>query len=165
MIAEGVRAALSAFPGIAPLAAATSIAQVEGLAERADAVALDVELPGAAAAAGRLRRRGLRVVWIGPVSDDDGDVVVSPEASVAALAHALVPDAPASVPTRLSGQQSRVLGLVAQGMTAQQVARSLAISPKTVEQHKRRIFEKLGVPNQAAAVRVALARGLEGVRA
>jgi DNA-binding CsgD family transcriptional regulator len=33
---------------------------------------------------------------------------------------------------------------------------------KTVEQHKSRIFEKLGVPNQAAAVRVAFASGLEG---
>ena len=58
--------------------------------------------------------------------------------------------------TDLSEQQRRVLELVSRGMTAREVARGLGISPKTVEQHKGRIFRKLGVPNQAAAVRVAL---------
>jgi DNA-binding CsgD family transcriptional regulator len=42
-----------------------------------------------------------------------------------------------------------------------QVARHLGISPKTVEQHKTRIFAKLGVPNQAAAVRMVVAAGLD----
>jgi DNA-binding CsgD family transcriptional regulator len=41
------------------------------------------------------------------------------------------------------------------------VARHLGISPKTVEVHKTRIFAKLGVPNQAAAV-YALGNRMEG---
>ncbi len=45
-------------------------------------------------------------------------------------------------------------------MAAKQVARYLHISPKTVEQHKTRIFSKLGVPNQAAAVSIVARDGL-----
>jgi DNA-binding NarL/FixJ family response regulator len=49
---------------------------------------------------------------------------------------------------------------VARGLAAKQVARQLRISPKTVERHKTRIFTKLRVPNQAAAVRAAMDREL-----
>jgi DNA-binding NarL/FixJ family response regulator len=160
-----LRAALASFPGIAPLGAATSATAAEKLAARADAVALDVELAGATGAASRLRRSGIRVVWIGPHDGRDDEVRVPPEAPVAALAEALVPGSIRSAPVALSEQQRRILILVAEGMTAKQVARSLAISVKTVEQHKTRIFDKLGVPNQAAAVRVAFAHGLEGMPA
>jgi DNA-binding NarL/FixJ family response regulator len=45
-----------------------------------------------------------------------------------------------------------VLRLVGKGFSGRQVAKQLEISPKTVERHKTRIFKKLGVPNQAAAV-------------
>jgi DNA-binding NarL/FixJ family response regulator len=46
---------------------------------------------------------------------------------------------------------------VSRGLAGKQVARHLGISPKTVERHKTRIFAKLGVANQAAAVRAAFA--------
>jgi DNA-binding CsgD family transcriptional regulator len=36
----------------------------------------------------------------------------------------------------------------------------MGISPKTVENHKQRIFAKLGVQNQAHAVAVAMRSGL-----
>jgi DNA-binding CsgD family transcriptional regulator len=36
----------------------------------------------------------------------------------------------------------------------------MGISPKTVENHKQRIFSKLGVQNQAHAVAVAVRQGL-----
>jgi DNA-binding CsgD family transcriptional regulator len=36
----------------------------------------------------------------------------------------------------------------------------LNISPKTVENHKQRIFRKLGVQNQAHAISVAMRSGL-----
>jgi DNA-binding NarL/FixJ family response regulator len=164
MVAEGLRAALAAFTGIAPLGAATSAAAAEKLAGHADGVALDVGLPGAERVATRLRRRGVRVVWIGP-SEDDDEVRVAPESPVAALAEALVPGTIRPARVALSEQQRRVLLLIGQGMTAKQVARCLAISPKTVEQHKTRIFQKLGVPNQAAAVRAAFDGGFERVPA
>ena len=40
----------------------------------------------------------------------------------------------------------------------------MGISIKTVENHKTRIFAKLGVPNQTAAVSMALAEDMPGVR-
>jgi DNA-binding CsgD family transcriptional regulator len=40
------------------------------------------------------------------------------------------------------------------------VAEAMGISPKTVENHKQRIFSKLGVQNQAHAVAVAMRQGL-----
>jgi DNA-binding NarL/FixJ family response regulator len=165
MVAEGLRSALSAFPGIASLGAATSAAAAETLACRSDGLAIDARLPGAEPVAARLRRSGVRVVWIGTGEAQGEEIVVSPEGSISTLAEALVPGSVRPGPVVLSEQQRRVLLLIAQGMTAKQVARCLAISPKTVEQHKTRIFTKLGVPNQAAAVRVALGGSVEGVLA
>lgn len=165
MVAEGLRAALGSFPAIATLGAATNVGHAERIAEHADAVALDMELAGAAGAAARLRRRGVRVVWIGPSAGDDDEVRVAPEQPMSVLAEALVPGAVRPSNSPLSAQQRRVLTLVAQGMTARQVARCLSISEKTVEQHKHRIFQKLGVPNQAAAVRVSLVLDMDGAPA
>ena len=59
----------------------------------------------------------------------------------------------------LSNREAQVLRLAAKGMAAKQIARSLGISPKTVEQHKTRAFKRLGVPNQVAAVAVLTERG------
>jgi DNA-binding NarL/FixJ family response regulator len=165
MVAEGIRSALSAFPGIASLGAATSAAAAETLACRSDGLAIDALLPGAAPVVARLRRGGVRVVWIGDAEEQDEEIFVPPEGSISTLAEALVPGTIRPGPAVLSKQQRRVLLLIAQGMTAKQVARCLEISPKTVEQHKTRIFTKLGVPNQAAAVRVALGGSVEGVLA
>jgi DNA-binding CsgD family transcriptional regulator len=52
--------------------------------------------------------------------------------------------------------------LIAKGLAGKQMANLLGISPKTVEQHKTRIYMKLGVANQAEAVAVA-GRETEGV--
>jgi non-specific serine/threonine protein kinase len=60
----------------------------------------------------------------------------------------------------LSAREVEVLGLVAEGMTDPQVAQKLYLSPRTVGQHLRSIYRKLGVPSRAAAAREALQRGL-----
>lgn len=60
----------------------------------------------------------------------------------------------------LTEREIEVLMLVRQGSTARLIAERLAISPHTVEHHKRHIFEKLGVQSQAHAVSVALRAGL-----
>jgi DNA-binding CsgD family transcriptional regulator len=60
----------------------------------------------------------------------------------------------------LSAREVEVLGLVAQGLTDAQVADTLHLSPRTVGQHLRSTYNKLGVPSRAAAVKEALARGL-----
>jgi DNA-binding CsgD family transcriptional regulator len=161
LAAEGIAGALGAYPTILPIAATSSLAEAEARATAAQAIALDARLAGAEAAASRLRRAGLRVVLIDREREGDEAVRVPPGAPIAALAEALVPGSVTPSRLPLSEQQHRVLSLVARGMTARQLASHLRISEKTVEQHKSRIFAKLGVPNQTAAVRVALARGLE----
>lgn len=59
----------------------------------------------------------------------------------------------------LSQRETEILSRVAEGMSSLQVAMSLGISSRTVENHKQRIFAKLGVRSQAHAVAVALASG------
>ena len=157
LAAEGIAAALARYPAIVPVGVATSASEVERHAERADAVAIDVRIPGADAAVARLRKRGLRVVVIGgpaPGDEDDEGVVVAVDAPVEHLATALAPGARRSGPRRspLSSREEQVMRLAARGMAGKQIARALGISPKTVEQHKTRAFRRLGVPNQAAAV-------------
>jgi two-component system nitrate/nitrite response regulator NarL len=60
----------------------------------------------------------------------------------------------------LSHREIQVLGEIGAGSTTRLVAQSMGISPKTVENHKQRIFAKLGVQNQAHAVAVAMRQGL-----
>lgn len=59
----------------------------------------------------------------------------------------------------LTQRETEILSRVAEGMSSLQVATSLGISARTVENHKQRIFTKLGVRSQAHAVAVALASG------
>ncbi|HVW31120.1 MAG TPA: response regulator transcription factor [Acidimicrobiia bacterium] len=60
----------------------------------------------------------------------------------------------------LSQREVQVLGEIGAGATTRLVAETMGISPKTVENHKQRIFSKLGVQNQAHAVAVAMRQGL-----
>ena len=59
----------------------------------------------------------------------------------------------------LSAREVEVLMLVAYGHTNKEIAAQLHLSVKTVEGHKTRINEKLGVKTRADIVRYALRRG------
>jgi DNA-binding CsgD family transcriptional regulator len=63
-------------------------------------------------------------------------------------------------PGGLSAREVEVLRLVAQGLTNPQVADRLYLSPRTVEQHLRSIYNKLGVSTRAAATHFAVSHGL-----
>ena len=164
LAAQGIASALGVHPHILPVGVADSARRAEAAAANADAVVLDDRLAGSGALAIRLRRLGTRIVLVGddPATDESEGIRVHTSATIETLAAALAPQLVPTNASVLSEQQRRVLTLAARGLTARQIARELAISPKTVEQHKSRIFQKLGVPNQAAAVRVALTVGLEG---
>ncbi len=58
---------------------------------------------------------------------------------------------------RLTPREREVLELAALGLHAKEIAGKLGISPRTVEVHKTRIMEKLGVRNVAELVRFAMA--------
>jgi RNA polymerase sigma factor (sigma-70 family) len=58
---------------------------------------------------------------------------------------------------RLTAREREVLHCAAQGLHAKEIAAALGISPRTVEVHKTRIMEKLGVRNATQLVRFALA--------
>lgn len=87
-----------------------------------------------------------------------GERVLHPRALQALIARATNR---AEVPTEaLSDRECEVLQLLADGGTSKEIAAALGLRPKTVENHRARILDKLGVSNSAAAVRTAVARGL-----
>lgn len=60
----------------------------------------------------------------------------------------------------LSRRELEILGLVAEGLPSREIAERLYISVATVNNHRRRILEKLDTRSSAEAVRWAAARGL-----
>jgi DNA-binding NarL/FixJ family response regulator len=59
----------------------------------------------------------------------------------------------------LSDREGAVFRLVAQGYSASQIGERLFISAKTVDTYRRRVSEKLGTPERAEWVRLALRLG------
>jgi len=158
MSAEAIAVALARYPGLVPVGIATTAAEGQRLGARADAIVIHQLVPGARICVRRLLEQGVRVVVLGGLASVDGELLVSTSSSIDQLASTLTPAAEPSdtrVPT-LTQRERQVLTLVAGGFAGKQVARQLGISPKTVERHKTRIYSKLGVPNQAAAVGLAL---------
>jgi DNA-binding NarL/FixJ family response regulator len=65
-----------------------------------------------------------------------------------------VPDDP------LTPRELQVVKLIAEGYTSDEIASDLVISRKTVDHHRARILEKLGLRNGAELTRYAIRRGL-----
>jgi ATP/maltotriose-dependent transcriptional regulator MalT len=62
----------------------------------------------------------------------------------------------ATYPDGLTAREVEVLRLVAQGLTNEQVAQQLVISPRTVDTHLTSIYSKIGVSSRSAATRYAM---------
>jgi DNA-binding NarL/FixJ family response regulator len=62
--------------------------------------------------------------------------------------------------TRLTPRQREVLQLLAEGRSAKEIATILNISPRTVEFHKYRIMEDLGLKTSADLVQYAIRHGI-----
>lgn len=93
-----------------------------------------------------------------------GGAVFPPDVTAAvagAWRLALRAQPPAAPPGALTGRELEVLSAMTDGLSTKAVARLLGIAPKTVENHKTRVFEKLGVRTQAQAVAVVLEGRLE----
>jgi ATP/maltotriose-dependent transcriptional regulator MalT len=82
-----------------------------------------------------------------------------------ALRSVLAPEAPAHrtgqpAPVLLSGREREVLGLVAAGLSDQEIAEHLLLSFHTVHRHVANIRHKLGRGSRTAAVAEAARLGL-----
>lgn len=98
---------------------------------------------------------------------DIGDLITAIRMAVQGKTHLspvvarLLMDSPRSGPGQLlSGREEEVLRLVAQGKTSREVGLLLDISPRTVENHRRNIMEKLGVNDVVSLTRAAIKAGL-----
>jgi DNA-binding NarL/FixJ family response regulator len=60
----------------------------------------------------------------------------------------------------LTPRELEVVKLIAEGHTSDEIARVLVISRKTVDHHRARILDKLGMRNGAELTRYAIRRGL-----
>ncbi len=67
---------------------------------------------------------------------------------------------PSTYPDGLTTREVEVLRVVAQGLTNEQVAERLLISPRTVDTHLTSIYSKIGVSSRSAATRYAIERHL-----
>ena len=65
-----------------------------------------------------------------------------------------------SGPAGLTPREIEVLGLIARGASTRQVARRLAITPKTAETHIERIYAKTGASTRSTATLFAIQHGL-----
>jgi DNA-binding NarL/FixJ family response regulator len=61
---------------------------------------------------------------------------------------------------RLSSREAEVLQLIAEGQANKQVAAELGISVKTVEKHRQRLMQKLGIHDTAGLTRYAISAGI-----
>lgn len=61
---------------------------------------------------------------------------------------------------RLTTREREVLGMIADGMSAPDIAQELTLSPATVKSHLQTLYDKLGVNDRAAAVATAMRTGL-----
>ncbi|WP_308188356.1 response regulator transcription factor [Nocardia australiensis] len=101
--------------------------------------------------------RGIRTVAA-------GDNLLSPTATRTLIAHYLArPETPIATPESLEALTARereVVAMVAEGMSNEDIARKMYVSPLTVRTHVQRATAKLGVQNRAQVVVVAYQSGL-----
>lgn len=59
----------------------------------------------------------------------------------------------------LSGRQREILSLLAAGLSGEEIAGRLSLSPETVRTHMRNVMNKLAAQTRAHAIAIAIRRG------
>ena len=93
------------------------------------------------------------------VSVSRGDTALAPEVQ-SALAQEIMDRERTHGRPELSPRESEVLLLIAEGLSAPDIAKQIHLSPTTVKTHLGTLYEKLGVSDRAAAVAEGMRRGL-----
>jgi PAS domain S-box-containing protein len=104
-------------------------------------------------------------LMIAPVRDEAGKVVlfVGSQMEVQATgAGGLRRDRARALIAILTPRQREVLALMATGLSNKQTARTLGISPKTVEVHRAQLIDSLGTRSSIHAIRIAVEAELAG---
>lgn len=70
------------------------------------------------------------------------------------------PDIPSSEGIKLTDREQEVLEQICKGLSNQEIADTLCISPRTVERHRANIFEKSGSKNAVGLVMFAIKNNL-----
>jgi DNA-binding NarL/FixJ family response regulator len=86
-----------------------------------------------------------------------GEPFVYPAVERSLLGRALAEDESTAV---LTGRESQILALIADGHTSREIAEMLVISPRTVERHRENLRHKLGLRNRVDLTRYAIRAGL-----
>ncbi|HUP72462.1 MAG TPA: response regulator transcription factor [Acidimicrobiales bacterium] len=94
-----------------------------------------------------------------------GDAALHPAAAALVLqqwraSRPTSPSETAAPRTDLTARELEVLTAMAEGLATKAIAIRLGVAMKTVENHKARVFAKLGARNHAHAVTLAVAQGL-----
>jgi DNA-binding NarL/FixJ family response regulator len=89
-----------------------------------------------------------------------GGSCFGPAAQRALVARIREPGSGGDCFARLSAREREVLRLLAEGLSAKEVAARLGIAPKTCEAHRASLMRKLGVRKATELVRIALRYGL-----
>ena len=89
-----------------------------------------------------------------------GEPFIYPSA-VTALIREYLKRGPDDVPEDpLTPRESEIVKLIAEGLSAKQIAETLYISQKTVDRHRTNVLEKLGLNDRVGLTRYAVRRGL-----
>lgn len=88
-----------------------------------------------------------------------GERVVSPEVAMQ-LAGSWRPEQERGESTSLTARELQVLQLLAEGMTNQQIAERLTVSPRTIKTHVQNLLSKLATPDRTGAVARGFRLGL-----
>lgn len=92
----------------------------------------------------------------------DGGTFVSPALAGELFRSLKGGRAPADPVAQLSARQREILRLLADGLSAKEIAKKLDISSRTVEFHKYQLMESLGVKSGAELIHFAIKQGIAG---
>ena len=71
-----------------------------------------------------------------------------------------IQDTPPDPYETLTLREREIFQMTVEGLTSQEIAEKLMISPRTVEIHRSNLTTKLGIKNQADLIRLAIKRGI-----